>query len=212
MSDGLLRLILVRHGITAWNRDQRMQGHTDVGLDTEGIVQAARIAERLSTSGYPVQAIYSSDLQRARSTAKAIGAPLGLAVYCTPLLRETMMGEWEGLTSEEIVARGDEEMLSLYRRDPYINRPPGSEPMDQVWERMRRATELIRTEQSDGTVVVVGHGGSLRVLLCDALNASIKSMNHIHLFNAGMSIIEEVNLSDRRMQRVVLLNDTSHLA
>ena len=65
----------MRHGVTAWNREQRMQGHTDVDLDTEGHLQAERIAERLSGSDYAVRAVYSSDLIRARSTAEAIAAP-----------------------------------------------------------------------------------------------------------------------------------------
>lgn len=201
----------MRHGITAWNIEQRMQGHTDVELDSEGQIQAARLAERLFKSDCVIQAVYSSDLQRARLTAEAIAAPLGLAVRSTALLRETMMGDWEGLTSDDIIARGDQNLLSLYRSDPYINRPPGSEPMASVWHRMKSAAEQIRAEQLVGNVVVVGHGGSLRVLLCQALNASITSMKRISLSNAGISIIEEVGTADRRVQRIVLLNDTSHL-
>ena len=116
-----------------------------------------------------------------------------------------MLGEWEGLTSDEIIARGDRELLSLYRTDSYVNRPPLAEAMEQVWDRMNRAAALIRAEQPDGTVVVVGHGGSLRALLCAAMNAPIASMKHISLSNAGMSVIEETGPLERRIQRVVMM-------
>jgi broad specificity phosphatase PhoE len=83
--------------------------------------------------------------------------------------------------------------------------------MDEVWHRMGCAAALIRAEQSAGTVAVVGHGGSLKALLCSALNAQTASMRHISLSNAGMSVIEEAGPPERRVQRVVLMNDTSHL-
>ena len=201
----------MRHGITAWNREQRMQGHTDVDLDSEGHIQASKLAERLFKLDNGVQAVYSSDLSRARMTAEAIAAPFGLSVRSTPLLREIMLGHWEGLTAAEIMDRGDEELLTLYRSDSYLYRPPGSESMDQVWERMSQAAEVIRAENPAGTVVVVGHGGSLKALLCLSLNAPIDSMKHIFLSNASMSVIEEAGPPDRRLQRVVLMNDTSHL-
>lgn len=189
-----------------------MQGHTDVELDVDGHDQAARIAERLARSANPPQAVYSSDLQRARLTAEAIAAPLGLTVKTTPLLRETMLGDWEGLTADGIVARGDEQLLDLYKMDSYVHRPPGAETMEDVWHRMNQAVEVIRGAHPHGNVAVVGHGGSLRVLICKALGAPITTMKHIWLGNAGLSIIEEVGPEDQRMQRVMLLNDTSHLS
>src|SRR5579871_641611 len=120
----MLRLYIVRHGETEWNRDGRVQGHTDVPLSGEGIEQARRVAERLSRE--PISAVWSSDLARALDTARAIAAPHDLEVHSTPLLRETMLGEWEGLTEPEIVARGDSARFQAWRRDPAVNRPPGS--------------------------------------------------------------------------------------
>jgi len=188
-----------------------MQGHTDVELDPDGHAQALKIAHRLFVSEHRVQAVYSSDLQRARSTAEAIAAPFGLTVRPTALLREMMLGEWEGLTYADIIARGEQDLLTLYRMDPYVNRPPRAEPMEQIWHRMNCAAALIRSEYAEGTVAVVGHGGSLKALLCAALNATSASMKHISLSNAGMSIIEETGPSHSRVQRVILMNDTSHL-
>jgi broad specificity phosphatase PhoE len=212
VTEAVLRLILVRHGVTSWNREQRMQGHTDVELDAEGHVQAAAMAERLSKSEYVIQAVYSSDLKRARQTAEAIAAPLSLPVRSTVLLREMMLGDWEGLTADDIIARGDEQQLSLYRADSYTNRPPLAEPLVQVRNRMVCALDLIRAEQQSGTVVVVGHGGSLRALLCEALNAPTSCMRHFSLSNTGMSVIEETGPYEKRAMRVVSMNDTSHLS
>jgi broad specificity phosphatase PhoE len=201
----LFRLLLVRHGTTVWNAEGRLQGHTDVPLSAEGVEQARLIAERLRDE--KVEAVWTSDLSRARSTAEAIAEVHGLPVHATPALRETMLGVWEGLTEAEIVARGDEEHWRKYRRDPMNHRPPNSESLEKVWERLVDVEEALRREHSEGNVVVIGHGGSLGVLLCDALDAPHSSRNRFYLDNAGLSIIEYVG--DRVWVRLV--NDTSHL-
>jgi broad specificity phosphatase PhoE len=195
----------VRHGATVWNAEGRLQGHTDVPLSSEGVKQARRIADRLKAE--KIEAVWTSDLARARATADAIAEHHGLVVNATPALRETMLGDWEGLTEAEIIARGDEEHWRLYRRDPMNHRPPNSESLDKVWERLVGVKEALRREHTKENVVIVGHGGSLGVLLCDALNAPHSSRNRFYLDNASLSIIEHVG--DRVWLRLV--NDTSHL-
>ena len=189
----------------------RMQGHTDVALHEDGKIQAERLASRLAACGHPPQAVYSSDLSRARETAEAIAHPLGLAVQTTALLRETCLGEWEGLTRAEIAARGDTELLANYLRDSHQHRPPNGETLEAVWERMNQALNNIRRDHPSANVVIVGHGGSLRALLCAALSAPISSMRHLWLENASLSIIEESGSGDQRHRRVTLVNDISHL-
>jgi broad specificity phosphatase PhoE len=206
-----LRLYIVRHGVTAWNREWRMQGHTDIPLDAEGVEQARRIAERLSAEPRPPQAVWSSDLARARQTAEAIAAPLGLAVQTTPLLRETMLGAWEGLTRAEIEARGDAEQLARYLQDSIRHRPPGGETLEAAWERMVGIVTEIRRQHPQGQVAIVGHGGSLRVLLCEALDAPLRSLPRFQLDNASLSVIEQYGDSVNPLRRLTLLNDTSHL-
>ncbi len=206
------RLYLVRHGITTWNQTLRMQGQTDVPLAPEGEEQAQRIAGRLANLTPRPDAVWSSDLSRAAQTAEAIARPLGLAVRTLPQLRETGFGEWEGLTLEEIEARGDGELLANYRLDPFHHRPPGAESLGAVWERMLGALDTIRAESaSQSRIVIVGHGGSLRALLCDALDAPITSQRRLFFENASLSVIEEKDLSDGMFRRVLLFNDTSHL-
>ena len=209
--DSAWQLYLVRHGITLWNKAMRFQGHTDIALDEEGREQAHLIAARLSHLKTPLVAVWASDLVRAVETAESIAAPHGLTVQTTPLLRETSLGEWEGLTRAEIEARGEAELLQGYVQNSHLNRPPGGETLESAWERMTQAVAQIQAQYPSGGVVIVGHGGSLRALICDALEAPISSMRRIWLANASLSIIEEHEGVVGRIRRVTLLNDVSHL-
>lgn len=211
MKTETLRLHIVRHGITDWNRNLRMQGHSDTPLNEDGRAQAARIAARLATLEPPLHAVWSSDLSRARETAEAIAAPHGLQVRTTPLLREIMLGEWEGLNQAEIEARGDGALLERYRLSPQGQRPPGGESLDHAWERMMRVRDEIREANPTGHVAVIGHGGTLRALLCAALDAPVSSMLRFALSNASLSVIEEVRSEHSCLQRLLSVNDVSHL-
>ena len=189
----------------------RMQGHTDIPLNDEGLGQAARIAARLDANRPQLDAVWSSDLSRARHTAEAIAAPLRLPVRLSPLLREIMLGEWEGLNQEEIEARGDGELLAQYRNSPHAVRPPGGETLEGAWDRMMRARDEIRAAHPTGEVAVVGHGGTLRALLCAALDAPVASMLRFSLANTSLSVIEESRQPESRIWRVRCVNDISHL-
>src|SRR5439155_8684288 len=115
-----------------------------------------------------IDAVWSSDLCRASATGAILAAPHGLTVRISPLLRESMLGNWEGKTEAEICAGGEEEQWIAYRRDAIAVRPPGAEPLQLVWDRMLKALQEIRDAHPSGTIVIVGHGGSLRVILCEA--------------------------------------------
>jgi broad specificity phosphatase PhoE len=136
-------LLLVRHGETDWNAEGRLQGHTDRPLNEHGRRQARALAERLAGDG--VDAIYSSDLARARETAEIVGERLGLPVVTDPDLRERNWGSWEGLTGSE--------------RDhvEYVG-----EAIDAHGERVVQAVRRIAEQHPGQRIVVVTHGGSLR--------------------------------------------------
>lgn len=207
----MLRLYLVRHGLTDWNRALRMQGQSDVPLNDEGHDQVRRISARLNLIDPPIQAVWSSDLGRARQTAETIAAPRSLAVRTSSLLREIMLGEWEGLNQSEIEARGDAELFRRYRLFPQGQRPPGGETLTEVWDRMMRVRDEIVEAHPIGDVVIVGHGGTLRALLCAALDAPPASMLRFSLANASLSEIEEIRTEDSCIRRVRSVNDVSHL-
>ncbi len=152
------RLILWRHGQTAWNVENRVQGHTDVDLDGAGHDQA-RAAARILAGDVPDR-IVSSDLRRAQDTAQALAALTGLPVHSDKRLRERGYGEWEGLTHADIAERFPDTWLAWSNGQPVGGRH-GIEPHDDLRARVRAALAEI-TDGLDGTVVVVTHGGTAR--------------------------------------------------
>ncbi len=114
------RVLAIRHGETAWNTESRIQGHTDIPLNDTGLWQAERVAHALR--GESLQAVYSSDLQRARTTAQAIAQAQQLTLSLDPGLRERHFGHLEGLTHQEITARWPEQARRWRERDPAFGR------------------------------------------------------------------------------------------
>src|ERR1044072_4215809 len=120
------RVYLIRHGVTAWNRDRRFQGHLDVPLSPEGEEQAEAVAEWLARRDADFAALYTSDLLRASQTAGAIGRRLGLEPVLLQELREMHCGEWQGLSVHEVEARYPGQLERWTERiDIYA--PPGRE-------------------------------------------------------------------------------------
>src|SRR5438105_5656365 len=138
-------LVLVRHGETDWNAERRWQGHTDVPLNARGREQARSLAEELADQ--PIEAIYASDLSRARETAEIVAARLRLPVVVDPDLREIDAGSLEGLTREEIGGRAWD-----------------GEAHQAHGERVLRAVRRIAAAHPAGRVLVVAHGGCLRTV------------------------------------------------
>ena len=110
------RLMVVRHGETAWNVDTRIQGHLDIPLNDTGLWQAAQVAQALV--GEPIAAIYSSDLQRAHATAQAVARTTGAPLKTEPGLRERSFGEFQGKTFQDIEAAYPEAAQKWRKRDP----------------------------------------------------------------------------------------------
>lgn len=156
----MTRIYLVRHGQTDWNVEGRWQGHADVPLNPTGLEQAEKVARQLA--GEQLQAIYSSDLQRARQTAEALSKHTGLPVRLDARLREIHQGEWQGLLVTEIEARYGE-AFRRRRNDPYNVAPPGGETVEQVRLRVVQAFEDIITWHHGEGVAIVSHGFALAV-------------------------------------------------
>jgi broad specificity phosphatase PhoE len=146
-------LILVRHGETDWNRDRRIQGHTDVPLNEAGREQSRRLAETLDGR---FVAIYSSDLSRAVETASILAAPLGLAVQVKSDLRERHFGTWEGLTDAVVLERFPEARGGSWG---------DGETTDEMAARVVSALREIAAVHAGETVLVVTHGGPMRAAL-----------------------------------------------
>ncbi len=153
----MTQLLLVRHGETDWNRDRRFQGHADQPLNHAGREQARALADELA--GERIDFVYTSDLVRARETAEIVAARLGADVVVWNELREIDVGDWEGLTWPEIEERHPEGARSWHEHGQGWN---SGETYDQLGERIIAALRRIAADHPDQSVLVVGHGGTVR--------------------------------------------------
>lgn len=151
-------LLLVRHAETDWNRDGRWQGHSDTHLNDVGREQALRVAGEL----HDVDVVYSSDLARARETAEIIAGALGIDIRFDPRLRERSFGAWEGLTAPEIEADFAEAHARWLAGDGAG--ADDAEPFAAFGARVTGFIEEALERHPDETVLVVAHGGSIRVI------------------------------------------------
>jgi broad specificity phosphatase PhoE len=155
-------LLLARHGETDWNRTHRWQGFTGPSLNETGRRQARELAARLSD----IDAIYSSDTDRALETARVVAARLGLTVREDQRLRELNFGEWEGLTRHEINQRY---AGAFSRWDACeLAEPTGGESDAAMAERVLQALSEIAERHGDGRVLVVTSGGPIRAVQAHA--------------------------------------------
>jgi len=200
----LARILLVRHGDTDWNEAGKIQGQVNTSLSEQGLAQAEAIGCRLAE--IPIHAAYASDLNRAAETAQAIlkGRAVGLGL--APELREFSYGEWEGMTYREIKRLYPAQFADmLSRRLDFA--PPCGESMDQLIDRVSGFLSRIQECRSGQTVLLVGHGGSLRAAIVALLELPRRAAWSLWLGTASLSIIDlRPNNSMLR-----LLNDTSHL-
>ncbi len=151
-----MQIFLVRHGVTEWNKKRVIQGQVDVPLAPEGRIQARETGLFLETLG--LKKAFCSDLSRARETAEIISRPLGLKPKEITGLREINMGNWEGLSWEEVGERYPQERKA-WLEDPLNNGPGGGENITQAATRFREAVlSISEPENNTGPVLIVSHG------------------------------------------------------
>lgn len=203
-----LRLLLVRHARSSWNELHRIQGQLDPPLSEAGLEQAQRLGERLHhRSGWRPVGFYSSDLVRCRQTAEAIGAAIGMEPVFLPELREIALGEWEGLTREDLMTR----YPALWER--WVSHPdwdlvPGGELAADFEDRVSAALESIRSQHESGDVLIVTHGGVIQVALGRALGwPGSRGAFPFRIQNTSLNVLE---MGSRRAV-ISRVNDTGHL-
>jgi broad specificity phosphatase PhoE len=210
-----MRLIVVRHGATANNAQQRYTGHSDVPLSPLGLRQAEALAAVLAAE--PFDLILSSDLVRARQTVAGSAARNAAPLRLDADLREMAMGAWEGRTRAEAVAL-EPEAWARWRSHPDVSAPPGGETLLQLRDRAARAIDRCYAEHPVGKVLWVTHGGLIGVLLCHLLGIDLTHRRQFRRDNAGITELEvgpdrgERGHPSPRLRAILLrLNDTSHL-
>jgi len=182
--DSSIRVLAIRHGETAWNRDKRIQGQLDVPLNAVGEAQARRLAAALA--GERIDVVYSSDLGRARQTAAALADRSGQALQLDPGLRERQFGIFEGLTWSEIAERWPEQSERWRRRDPEFG-AAGGETLADFNARSVAATERLLARHAGQTVVLVTHGGVLDCLYRAATRLPLQAARTWTLGNAAIN-------------------------
>jgi glucosyl-3-phosphoglycerate phosphatase len=201
-----LRLVLVRHGITDWNREGRFQGHLDPPLADAGRHEATLVAARLATDPdlRPARVV-SSSLGRAMETAAAIAAAAGTTVEADRRLMEIGQGEWEGRTHAELEDT-DGDRYREWREAAGIRQPPGGEPLEAAAARVEAAiTEIGGSSASP--VCLVSHGGTLRIMARLLLELGEDRPWALDVDNASVSAV----VRDGPHWRLERWNDTRHL-
>ncbi len=197
-----MELLLIRHGLTAWNSSGRFQGRSDVPLSPDGLAQARALADALADER--IEAAYSSDLARAVTTAETILRGRSLPLVRDARLREFDFGAWEGKTWAEITATFPNAggRASTSARD---YQPEGGESFAEVRERVRAWWK--EHASSDGRrALVVAHAGTLHALLAELLGERFDAMT-VRFSHASITRVELL----RGAARVITLDDTAHL-
>lgn len=179
------RMILVRHGETEWNRERRMQGHSDSPLSETGLRQARQLARRLAAERFC--ALYSSDSGRAYRTARAIADVTGHEIRIDVRLRERHFGAFEGLTAEEIERVFPEECVRFRSRDPDFV-VPGGESARAFRDRCLACLAEIATRHRGDSVIVVTHGLVLDMVYRAAEGLALHEPRPVPLLNASLNV------------------------
>ena len=199
-----MNLILVRHGKTDWNEIGRCQGISDVPLNANGREQASKLAKSLKDENLDV--IYSSDLQRALSTAEKVAEYHDLEINIDQGLREMDQGVFEGLEFTHIREKYSD-VLKHWRESPETLTLPGGESLTGVQDRAFGVIERIIEEHNGKTVLIASHNLTIITLLC---KFSGKSMNNFrdYMVSECSKTTVEINNGEFILKSV---NDTSHL-
>ena len=199
-------LLCVGHGRTAWNADNRFQGHTDIPLDDEGRAQATALEPLLRDERIDVAV--ASDLARAAETARLVLGPRGLPVRLDAEWREMRFGDWEGRTWDEIVAanphlpRGSETSVKDYT-------PGGGETFAELCVRVAGAVERVVAETpGDGVALVATHAGPLHALLEVLLGESERAALQVRFLTASITRFRRTN----GVWTLARLNQTARVA
>lgn len=182
----MTELIVIRHGETDYNRQLRFQGQIDVPLNALGLTQAARLAERIA--GEAFDALVSSDLQRALTTARTATAAMGLEPTIEPLWREQSFGVLEGLDVPTVRSRHAELWDQWLRYDADWS-APGGESVRAFHARVLRAVQAVADAHAGARVAVFTHGGVLDMLWREATGASLHGPRTVEIPNTGVNVL-----------------------
>ena len=199
-----MKLYLVRHGETDWNRDRISQGITDTLLNETGRAQSVRLAEHLGRLS--IGAIYSSPLKRAAQTAGPIASKSKVEIKYDPDLKEMNQGAIEGKKLDQMVTEFPE-VIAKWLEDPGSVRLPGGETLGEAQERGWSAVKRISESHSDENVIAVSHNLVILGIICRAISLDLKHLRKLKQDSTAVNVLEFNN----GHCRVLCINDTCHL-
>lgn len=200
-----MKIILVRHGKTIYNQENRYQGQSDVPLNREGINQARALRRKFKNE--KIDIIFTSDLLRAVQTAEEIAKDRNIKIIKDKRLREINYGIFEGLNVEEIKAKYAK-VLQNWWDNPLKTKIPEGETVKELEKRVSQFLKDILRKYKNKNIIVVSHSGPLRMLILKSLNFPLTIIRSIRIDNSSVSILE-IDKNSRAV--LTLLNDTSHL-
>lgn len=180
-------IILIRHGVTAWNRERRFQGQIDIPLDDEGRLQAMQLARALGSE--PLAAVYSSDLSRARQTAEPLARALGQNLILETGLRERFYGAFEGRTWDELQRDHAEDFSRWRAREVDFELPGSGESLRVLQDRVAVTLRSLAERHPGEKLAAVSHGGVLDCAYRIATGLGIGEPRQHELLNASVNRI-----------------------
>jgi broad specificity phosphatase PhoE len=206
------RIVLVRHGQTAWNREVRFRGQTDVELDEFGLKQAEATG-RYIAARWPVAAVYASRMSRAMRTAEAIARAHGLTARPLAGLLDVNFGVWQGLTPAEVSQRYPD-LFRAWMDAPHTVHFPEGEGLDVVRERVMGGLDEVIARHAGQSIALVSHTVVNRVLLCAVMGLGNERFWRLQQETCAVNVFDVEAAPDSgggRVFTMVQLNDTSHL-
>jgi broad specificity phosphatase PhoE len=200
-----MRLFLIRHGETAWNKDEVFRGRFDVELNEHGLEQARLTADALRR--LELSAVYSSLLSRAYDTARLIAEPHGLSVIIEPALTDIDYGIWQGMSHHQVKEQCPG-VYGLWTTAPQKVRFEEGESLDDVKTRALQALKQISGRHPGQNVVAVSHRVVNKVLMCALLGLDNSHFWSLRQDTCAINVIEE---DDQHGYIIHGLNDTSHI-
>lgn len=201
------RILAIRHGETAWNVDTRLQGHLDIPLNEVGLRQAQHLARALAGRD-AIDAIYASDLSRARDTAQAIAQAFGHTVTTHAGLRERHFGAFQGRTFAEIETELPDHAWHWRKRTPEWVPPGGGESLLMLNERIVRTVNELAARHCGQQMVLMAHGGVMDILYRAATRLELQAPRTWQLTNTAVNRL----LWTPQGLSLVGWGDTTHLA
>ena len=201
----MTNIILVRHGQTAWNREERFRGHADIPLDETGFAQAQAVAKRITSQWQP-NVIYAGPLSRTIQTAEPTATLDNLPVHSEPGLIDVDCGQWKGLTPEEARQRWP------YDFDAYLHTPlhfqfPGGESLEAARLRAFQRVNELAQNHAGQTIMLVSHTALNRLILLSVLGMNSSGFWKMRQDTCAINDFEIENGTFT----LNLLNETSHL-